>query len=71
MAQLPFDIRGALPLLEAISWYDARPRDLDPREMLSRYEAGWRHRGVLADPSDEELELIRWLIGEYDSFLRV
>ena len=29
-------------------------RRLEPLEMLSRYEAGWRYLGVLGEPSPEE-----------------
>jgi hypothetical protein len=47
-----------LPLLEAISWFDADPYALSPLEMLKRYESGWRHRGVLADASAEELAYV-------------
>jgi hypothetical protein len=56
-----------LPFLEAISWYDSRPLELAPREMLARYEAGWRFNGVLADPSAEEQAWIRHLVELYGS----
>jgi hypothetical protein len=65
------DVPERLPFLEAISWYDERPTDLTPKEMLERYESGWRYRGVLAEPSPEELALIRALVEQYGSFLRV
>ena len=57
----------SLPLLEAISWYDRAPLELSPKEMLARYEAGWRFRGVLADTSPEEVDWIRYLIERYGS----
>jgi hypothetical protein len=62
---------AALPFLEAISWFDAQPYLLSPLEMLSRYERGWRHRGVLADPSAEELAWIASLARAYGSTLHV
>ncbi len=60
-----------LPFLESISWFDARYRDLEPLDMLRRYEAGWRNLGVTAEPSPEELDFIRALIARYGSFLDV
>lgn len=60
-----------LPFLASISWFDRLYRELPPKDMLSRYEAGWRHRGVLADPSAEELEFIRELVARYGSYLDV
>ena len=60
-----------LPFLASISWFDADYRRLEPLEMLSRYEAGWRYLGVLADPSPEEKRFIRALIARFGSVLRV
>jgi hypothetical protein len=60
-----------LPFLASLSWSDRRYRELPPQDMLSRYEAGWRHRGVLADPSEEELGFIRALVARYGSWIRV
>jgi hypothetical protein len=60
-----------LPFLQSLSWSDADFRKLAPIDILRRYEAGWRHLGVLADPSPEEWELIRSLAARYGSFLRV
>lgn len=60
-----------LPLLEAISWFDADPYALSPEEMLARYERGWRHAGVLADPSPEELAYVAALARALGSHLRV
>ena len=59
-----------LPFLESLSWNDRGWRELGPLEMLQRYEAGWRWRGVLADPSEEELAYVRWLVRTYGSVLR-
>ncbi len=60
-----------LPFLESLSWFDREWRALAPIDMLRRYEGGWRNVGVTADPSEEELEFIRDLIGRYGSFLDV
>jgi hypothetical protein len=59
-----------LPFLESLSWNDVRWRDLTPLDMLRRYEAGWRWRGVLADLGAQELEFVRALVREYGSVLR-
>jgi hypothetical protein len=42
-------IPAELPFLAGISWFDPRYRDLEPLEMLRRYESGWRFLGVLAE----------------------
>lgn len=60
-----------LPFLESLSWFDRQWRELPPLDMLRRYEAGWRHVGVLADPSPEEWDFIRALIAQFGSHLRV
>ncbi|MBX3127829.1 MAG: hypothetical protein KF718_13985 [Polyangiaceae bacterium] len=60
-----------LPFLEALSWFDSRWRELSPLDALRRYEAGWRHRGVLAEPSEDELEFVRALVVRYGSVLDV
>jgi hypothetical protein len=60
-----------LPFLKSLSWFDHSYRDLSPLDMLRRYESGWRHLGVLADPSPEEWELIRALAARFGSFLHV
>jgi hypothetical protein len=60
-----------LPFLESISWFDSLYRDLAPIDMLRRYEAGWRYKGVLADPSPEEWAFIRELVQRFGSYLDV
>ena len=60
-----------LPFLESISWFDRLYRDLSPLDMLRRYEAGWRYKGVLADPSPEEWAFIRELVQRFGSYLDV
>lgn len=60
-----------LPFLESLSWSDRRYRDLPLLDILRRYEAGWRHLGVLADPSPEEWDFIRVLVATFGSHLHV
>lgn len=60
-----------LPLLESLSWFDADPYALEPLEMLRRYEAGWRHAGVLGDATAEELAYIRELVRAFGSVIDV
>ncbi|HVY48754.1 MAG TPA: hypothetical protein VHB21_22855 [Minicystis sp.] len=58
-----------LPFLESISWFDARPRDLSQREMLARYEKGFRFVGVTADLDGEERAFVRALARRFGSEL--
>lgn len=60
-----------LPFLESLSWFDRYYRDLPPIDMLRRYESGWRHLGVLAEPSPEEWDFIRALVARFGSHLHV
>jgi hypothetical protein len=60
-----------LPFLKSISWFDQDYRNLSPLDMLRRYEAGWRHLGVLGDPSPEEWVFIRALVARFGSVLNV
>ena len=64
-------VPGQLPFLESISWFDRLYHDLSPLDMLRRYEAGWRYKGVLADPSPEEWGFIRELVQRFGSYLDV
>lgn len=61
----------SLPFLESLSWSDRNYRELPLIDMLRRYEAGWRHLGVLADPSPEEWDFIRELVARFGSHLHV
>jgi hypothetical protein len=60
-----------LPFLESISWFDRNYRDLTAFDMLRRYEAGWRYKDVLADPSPEEWVFIQELVRSFGSYLDV
>lgn len=60
-----------LPFLAALSWSGHDDlAELAPEEMLRRYEAGWRWRGVLAEPSADELRFIRDLAARYGTVIR-
>jgi hypothetical protein len=71
MAHTKIAIPEQLPFLESISWFDCDFHVLAPQDMLSRYEAGWRYLGVLADPSPDEWRLIRELAQLFGSYLDV
>lgn len=64
-------IPDELPFLRSISWFDRDFRNLAPLDMLRRYEAGWRYKGVTADPALEELDFIRALVARFQSWLDV
>lgn len=70
-ATLDISLPQELPFLESLSWSDQRYRDLALLDILRRYEAGWRHLGVLADPSPEEWDFIRALVARFGSHLSV
>lgn len=72
-AETPRDIPipEELPFLQSISWFDADFRNLSLLDMLRRYEAGWRFKGVLGEPSREEHEFIRELTTRFGSVLDV
>lgn len=67
----PLEVPRELPFLASLSWSDRAYRELPPADMLRRYEAGWRHLGVLADPSPEEWTFIRALVARFGSYLDV
>ena len=71
IARVEIAIPERLPFLESISWFDRNYRDLAPLDMLRRYEAGWRYKGVLADPSSEEWAFIQALVQRFGSYLNV
>jgi hypothetical protein len=62
-------VPAELPFLEAVCWQTKDVRRFTPEEMLSRYERGWRYRGVLADLTGEELGFLRRLADLYGSWL--
>ena len=64
-------IPAELPFLQSISWFDRDYKNLPLMDILRRYEAGWRHKGVLGDPSPEEWEFIQALAARFGSTLDV
>ncbi len=64
-------IPSNLPFLQSISWFDRDYKNLSLLDTLRRYEAGWRHKGVLGDPSPEEWDFIRALAARFGSTLDV
>jgi hypothetical protein len=60
-----------LPFLKSISWFDQDYRNLSLLDMLRRYESGWRHLGVLGDPTPEEWAFIRALVARFGSIIDV
>jgi hypothetical protein len=61
----------SLPFLSAICWQIKDVKAFSFAEMLCAYETGWRYRGVLGEPSEEELAFIKQLIELYGSWLAV
>lgn len=67
----PLEAPAELPFLRAITWQgdpDVHAR-FDEQQRLHKYEREWRWRGVLAEPSDAELDYIRRLAERYGSWL--
>jgi len=58
-----------LPFLEAICWQTKDIKQLSLFEMLNRYEAGWKYRGVLADLEGEELVFVQNLVKQLGSWI--
>jgi hypothetical protein len=71
VASASVPVPDELPFLESLSWFDTRWRELSPFEMLQRYERGWRHRGVTAEPSADEIAFVRALIHRFGSVIDV
>lgn len=64
-------VPDSLPFLKSLSWFDVDYRNLSLIEMLRRYESGWRHKGVLSEPSPREAEFIKALVARFGSILDV
>lgn len=58
-------IPQSLPLLEALCWNLTDPYSLSGSEMLGIYERYWRFKGILAEPSTEEIRFISYLTSTY------
>lgn len=63
------EVPQKLPFLEAICWQTTDVKHFTSFEMLSRYERGWHYRGVLGEPSSEELQFIKQLVQCHGSWL--
>jgi Nucleotidyl transferase AbiEii toxin, Type IV TA system len=59
-----------LPFLQALCWQITDIENLSPAEILQTYERGWRYLDILAQPSDEEWQLIHTLTTEHGSWLQ-
>ncbi len=64
-----FKIPQRLPFLELVCWQNVNVKHFTPAEMLRRYEQGWEYRGVLGEPSVEELQFVKELAQNYGSWL--
>jgi hypothetical protein len=60
-----------LPFLEAICWQTKNVYDFSLEEMLTAYERGWRYRSLFNNLEQDELEFIRTIAQEYQSWLIV
>jgi hypothetical protein len=60
-----------LPFLNALCWQISDVKNLTDIEIIQTYERGWRHLGILAQPSNEEWQLIRDLSYQYQSWLQI
>ncbi len=66
---MQINIPADLPFLKAICWQTEDISHFTLSEMLSRYESGWRYRGVLADLKGEEVDFVRNLVKQIDSWI--
>ncbi|MGG6265071.1 hypothetical protein ACQ4M3_06435 [Leptolyngbya sp. AN03gr2] len=60
-----------LPFLRSICWQGETP-SIDPlndAEIIQLYERNWRYRGVIADLSETEKEIVYQLAIEHHSWL--
>ena len=63
------DIPAKLPFLKAVCWQTKDVTHFTLSEMLSRYENGWKYRGVLAELEGEELLFVRSLAKKAGSWI--
>jgi hypothetical protein len=64
-------IPNKLPFLEAICWQTEDIYSLTPEQMLSRYERGWRYRSLFNKIEGSELDFLKRIAREYQSWLQV
>lgn len=60
-----------LPFLEKICWQTKDVYQFTPKQMLHRYERGWKYRTLFGDLEETELDFLRDLAKHYNSWLRV
>ncbi len=65
------DVPKNLPFLEAVCWDLSDVHVLALDEMLTRYERGWAHRGVLADLEGSEKHFVVQLAKARGSWLQL
>lgn len=63
------EVPEKLPFLESICWQTQDIKHFTLSEILNLYERGWKYRGVLADLEGEELDFVRALSEENDSWI--
>ena len=63
-------IPETLPFLEAICWQTENVYRLNSEQMLSRYERGWRYRNLFNNLEGQELDFLKQLAKQYDSWLQ-
>ncbi|NLQ07441.1 hypothetical protein FLX35_06555 [Cylindrospermopsis raciborskii LB2897] len=60
-----------LPFLEAICWQTKNVYAFSLEEMLTSYERGWRYRSLFNNLESDEVEFIKTIAQEYQSWLIV
>lgn len=63
-------IPDKLPFLEAICWQTENVYCFDPEQMLNRYERGWTYRNLFNNLDGKELDFIKQLAKQYNSWLQ-
>jgi hypothetical protein len=59
-----------LPFLEAICWQTENVYRFAPEQMLSRYERGWKYRNLFNNLEGKELDFLKQLAKQYNSWLQ-
>jgi len=60
-----------LPFLESICWQTKNVYQFSLEEMLNSYERGWKYRSLFDNLEQQELEFIKKLAHQYQSWLIV
>ncbi len=63
-------IPAKLPFLETLGWQTKNVYNFSTEEMLSCYERGWKYRSLFNNLEQEELDFIRKIAQEYQSWLQ-